>query len=263
MTKLPWLKFYPADWRADPALRCCSLAARGLWIEMLAIMHEAEPRGHLLVKARPVTAEQMAALTGSSVDECSHLEQELETAGVFDRRKNGVIVSRRMERDENLSRKNRENGQKGGNPRLCNKTEIRQSDNPKKPEARSQIKNETSSRKKATARGSRLPDDWEPNSQTRDWCLNELGWRSFQIECTTQSFRDFWHSEAGQRARKLDWDKTFKNWCRREGKHGKPKGSGRDKGYGDILKDMIDETRNSEMGGPPAGQLTLPDRRRD
>lgn len=49
-------------------------------------------------------------------------------AGVFDRRKNGVIVSRRMERDENLSRKNRANGQKGGNPNLCYKTEIRHSD---------------------------------------------------------------------------------------------------------------------------------------
>ena len=45
--KLPWMKFYPADWRADPALRMCSLAARGLWMEMLSIMHEADPRGSL------------------------------------------------------------------------------------------------------------------------------------------------------------------------------------------------------------------------
>lgn len=37
----PWLKFYPTDWRSDPALKMCSLAARGLWIEMIALMHEA------------------------------------------------------------------------------------------------------------------------------------------------------------------------------------------------------------------------------
>ena len=146
MTKLPWLKFYPGDWRADPALRVCSLAARGLWLEMLAIMHEAEPRGHLLVKGRPLTVEQLAVLTGSSIDECSRHLEELEIAGVFDRRKNGVIVSRRMERDENLSRKYRENGKKGGNPNLCNKGENAKSLNPpdkspdiaKKPEARIQ-----------------------------------------------------------------------------------------------------------------------------
>jgi len=144
MTKLPWMKFFPTDWRADPALRVCSLAARGLWIEILAIMHEAEPRGHLLVKGRSPTVEQLAVLTGSSTDECSRLEKELEIAGVFDRRKNDVIVSRRMEKDENLARKNRENGKKGGNPSLCYKNEIRQSDNPpdkrpdkaKKPEAK-------------------------------------------------------------------------------------------------------------------------------
>ena len=39
----PWIKFYPRDWRGDQALRVVSLAARGLWIEMLSIMHEGQP----------------------------------------------------------------------------------------------------------------------------------------------------------------------------------------------------------------------------
>jgi len=29
--KNPWVTFYPTDWRADPGLRHCSLAARGRW----------------------------------------------------------------------------------------------------------------------------------------------------------------------------------------------------------------------------------------
>ena len=252
MTKLPWLKFYPGDWRADPALRVCSLAARGLWLEMLGVMHEAAPRCHLLVKGRQVTVKQLAVLTGSSVEECSRLSEELEFAGVFDRRKNGVIVSRRMEKDGHLARKNRENGKKGGNPTLCNNAEKNEPDNPpdkaKKLEARSQIKKETSSQKKETARGSRLPDDWEPNPQTIDWCLNELGWRPFQIESTVQIFRDYWHAEAGQRARKLDWDKTFKNWCRREGK-AKPNGSG-NKSMATIAMEMAREANDGgDLGG--------------
>jgi hypothetical protein len=43
------MKFYPSDWRSDPMLRLCSLAARGLWMEMMCLMHEAEPYGSLLV----------------------------------------------------------------------------------------------------------------------------------------------------------------------------------------------------------------------
>ena len=36
----PWMKWYPADWRSDPGLRMCSFAARGLWADLLALMHE-------------------------------------------------------------------------------------------------------------------------------------------------------------------------------------------------------------------------------
>ena len=39
----PWMKFYPRDWRGDQALRAVSIAARGLWLECLCIMHEARP----------------------------------------------------------------------------------------------------------------------------------------------------------------------------------------------------------------------------
>lgn len=138
----PWLKFYPSDWRADPALRMCSLAARGLWMEMLCLMHEATPRGHLLVNGRAITSAQLASLVGMDAGSVDVLLSELEQAGVFSRKKNDVIFSRRMEKDENKSRKSRENGKMGGNPSLCKETEIEASlnprDNTQKPEARNQ-----------------------------------------------------------------------------------------------------------------------------
>jgi hypothetical protein len=65
--KLPWMKFYPADWRADPALRMCSLAARGLWMEILSIMHEADPRGSLLINGNTIGAKQLASLCGATL----------------------------------------------------------------------------------------------------------------------------------------------------------------------------------------------------
>jgi hypothetical protein len=118
MTERPWLKFYPTNWRADPNLRMCSLAARGLWMEMLCIMHEASPRGHLVINGQPVTARQMANLSGVPVEECTELMAELELAGVFSRTKDGVPFSRRMVRETKASEEGRINGAAGGNPAL-------------------------------------------------------------------------------------------------------------------------------------------------
>jgi hypothetical protein len=100
MAKQPWFKFYPSDWRADPCLRMCSMGARGLWIEMLCLMHEAEPYGHLVVNGRPVKDAQIAALAGLPLVELGALLTELEEAGVLSRSRTGTIYSRRMTRDE-------------------------------------------------------------------------------------------------------------------------------------------------------------------
>lgn len=146
MSRNPWLKFYPLDWRGDPKLRMCSMAARGLWIEILALMHEAAPYGHLLVNGKSPTDTQIAVLAGAPSDQITDLLGELETAGVFSRTKDGVIYSRRMIRDEKKSAIARKNGGKGGNPTLSNGKGNSGSDNlsengldkPQKPEARSQ-----------------------------------------------------------------------------------------------------------------------------
>src|SRR5690606_6747673 len=122
MSDQPWMKFYPSDWRSDPALRICSLAARGLWIEMLGLMHEADPRGHLLIKSMAPTDAQLAVLVGTTPDQIPDLIGELESAAVFSRTQKGVIYSRRMTKDEKKSRTARKNGKNGGNPTLRNKT---------------------------------------------------------------------------------------------------------------------------------------------
>ncbi len=140
----PWMKFYPSDWRADPALRMCSVGARGLWMEMLCVMHEAEPRGSLLVNGRAVSDRQLAGLSGCSIDELAGLLQELEEAGVFSRTDDGVIFSRRMRRDDEKAERDKANGRTGGNPSLKKeKAGVNPPDNgvdkAQKPEARDQI----------------------------------------------------------------------------------------------------------------------------
>lgn len=114
----PWLKFYPTDWQSDPLLGTCSLAARGLWIEMLCVMHSAEPAGSLVRRGEPLSLPQIAILARTSPKEAGRLLDELETAGVFSRDDDGAIFSRRMRRDLSKAERDRQNGRAGGNPRL-------------------------------------------------------------------------------------------------------------------------------------------------
>lgn len=130
MAKMEWMKFWPKHWRNDIELRSCSLAARGLWIEMIAIMHQAEPYGHLLIAGRSVTEAQLAGLVGASTEEIGALLMELQAVGVFSRTRTGVIYSRKMTRDAKAARNARENGKKGGNPTLCNTRDNPPPDNP-------------------------------------------------------------------------------------------------------------------------------------
>ncbi len=116
---IPWMKFYPSDWRSDPALHVCSIAARGLWMEMLCVMHEASPRGSLLINGRQVTERQLAALAGIADNEARRLLSELEEAGVLSRDADGTIYSRRIRRDDEKAENDRANGRKGGNPTLA------------------------------------------------------------------------------------------------------------------------------------------------
>lgn len=113
----PWMKFYPSDWQSDVLLRACSIAARGLWVEMLCIMQKAEPIGHLLVNGKKPSTALLAVLCGVSERELKRLLAELEGYNVFDVQ-DGVIVSRRMVRDAAKALKDKENGKKGGNPQI-------------------------------------------------------------------------------------------------------------------------------------------------
>lgn len=116
--KLPWFKFYPSDWAGDRKLHMCSIAARGLWADLLCVMHEAEPYGHLVTDGHPVTMRQIASLAGITPPECGKLMAELESAGVYSRTEDKTIYSRRMVRDKAKAEKDRNNGKGGGNPIL-------------------------------------------------------------------------------------------------------------------------------------------------
>lgn len=193
--KRPWLKFYPADWRADPALRMCSIGARGLWMEMLCLMHEAVPYGALLVKGAPVSERQLAGLAGISLRETALLLAELAAAGVFSRDDDGTIFSRRMRRDAERAERDKANGREGGNPNLKRGVnpqdngevngEVNGEDKAQSPEARLQSpESKTEDRAVAGATRTRWSDEfengfWRPYPRTPVMSKAEA-WKAWQ-----------------------------------------------------------------------------------
>lgn len=122
-SRLDWSKFWWKDWQNDLALKSCSYAARGLWMEMLAIMSTCEKRGFFMIAGRAVTPKKLAGLTNGSEREVVKLIDELRENGVFSEDEAGLIYSRRMKRDQEVMLAAIENGSKGGNPTLIQNTQ--------------------------------------------------------------------------------------------------------------------------------------------
>lgn len=118
MAKNPWFKFYPSDWRGSTRLKLCSAGARALLIEMMCIMHEAEPYGHLLIAGRAVTDVDLAKQSGLPTKNVAAWRAELLENGLIAVNDRGVTFNPRMVRDEDVRKRRADGGRKGGNPAL-------------------------------------------------------------------------------------------------------------------------------------------------
>ncbi len=100
--KRPSFQWYPNDWLSAPDVRACSIAARGLWIDMICLMHQGIPYGHLMLNGKVYLEGSLAKISGISETEVKAALDELEALGVFSRTPEGVIFCRRMVEDERL-----------------------------------------------------------------------------------------------------------------------------------------------------------------
>lgn len=116
--KLPAFLFYPDAWLNDISLRRCTSGARGLWADMIAIMHRGEPYGHLQVNGVPIESKELSKITQNSQKNIKKWIRELTKQNVCGITKSGVIYSRRMVRDESKRLMDKRNGKLGGNPKI-------------------------------------------------------------------------------------------------------------------------------------------------
>lgn len=98
--RAPSFPFYADKWLSDPGLRSCSASARGIWADMICVMHMSPRYGYMLKADRtPFTIAQLGALNHMEEAQCGVFVSELEFAAVFSRTTDGVIYCRKMLRD--------------------------------------------------------------------------------------------------------------------------------------------------------------------
>ena len=67
--------------------------------------------------------------------------------------------------------------------------------------------------KPSKARGTRLPDGWQPDQALADWTRANAPAAANSLE--VDRFRDYWTAQPGAKGRKTDWAATWRNWARR------------------------------------------------
>lgn len=231
------MKFYVSDWRADPELRACSLAARGLWLELIAIMHNAEPYGHLLIGGQKPSTSTIASLAGATSQAVVAALAELRKNGVSSVTDGGVIYSRRMVRDHAKALADKENGKRGGNPGLARgltqaskggvNPPVKGEDKAHIPEARSQ-KNTLSNESVARPRKRLASDETLPKSMTPAMMAHacDHGFINGNAERLFASWRDHHISKATAIA---DPAASFRTWVRNEPNFNRSTGHGTDR----------------------------------
>lgn len=137
MSAVIWSKWFWSDWFADHLLRRCSPAARGLWMDLMALSMQCEPMGVLADGDKEMSVAEIARNCSMRKEQVARLLAELERNGVCSRDERGRIYSRRIVREIRASWRNKANGMCGGNPQLTAENKEK-SDKPQKPESKSQ-----------------------------------------------------------------------------------------------------------------------------
>jgi hypothetical protein len=72
------------------------------------------------------------------------------------------------------------------------------------------IRVEVMPREAKQKRGTRIPPDFIPDEGGQELALAH----GLDLQATLDHFRDFWTAKPGQGGVKLDWQATWRNWCR-------------------------------------------------
>jgi len=224
--KLPALQFYGGDWRKDPGIQSLDYHDKGVWFEILLIMHESEERGKLVLNTKPMTDVVLARILGLPLVDILDkqntnqiIERGLTTTlttllehGVATREEDtNILICRRMVRDEELRKIRTKVGKLGGNPNLLNqnnnqKTKTKDKQNP------------TPSSSISTSDLTTLPDGhsqidvhWQPSAEGLALCKMS----GLHDKLVERQIPVFAAHHAAEQTVHDNWPGKFVSWCKR------------------------------------------------
>lgn len=223
--KLPAFQFYPADWRKDPGVQALNFHDRGVWFEILCLLHESSDRGKLLLNGKAMPDDALARLLGLDKQVLTKTLITLLDFGVASRDpETGALLSRRMVRDENLRRIRTESGKKGGNPLLLNQSSNQKPTtllNQKSTPSSSVSSSVSSSERKEEANASSKKREKSFVAPTREEVRQYFADNGYTAEYADKAFRHYdlgeWKDSNGRAVK--NWKQKFAtNWFKDEGK---------------------------------------------
>lgn len=139
--------------------------------------------------------------------------------GFFTIREDGTLIQKRLLRErEYVSRKSQNQSSRAKSRWLKEKETADAGDasrqchgNAPTPTPIEEKKKTTSSSKRR--RGSRLPAEWVLPKAWGEWAVAE-GMAEARVRHEADQFRDYWLGLGGQKACKVDWQATWRKWCR-------------------------------------------------
>lgn len=190
----PWMPLYVADYLADT--NHLSTVEHGAY--MLLIMHYWQ-RGSL-----PKEDARLASIARASLEQWHSIKATL--VELFDENWTHKRIEDELVKAKKAHEKRVLAGKMGGKAKASNAVAMLEqcstnhNHNKEKEEA-----NASSKKKRAT----RLPDDWQPDFEIAAKC----GLTPKQAGLEALKFRNYWLSKSGKDATKLDWQRTWHNWC--------------------------------------------------
>lgn len=239
MGKLPAFQFYPSDWRSDPGVQALDYHDRGVWFEILCLMHESEDRGKLLLNGQAMPDDALARVLGLDKQNLSSSLTTLLTYGVASRdEETGALICRRMVRDEEIRQIRSNAGKQGGNPVLLkqnptkhpSKTEangkqaVKQNPTPSSSSSSSSsiierdgadappTPNTASGTAQSKTKATSFPDPFPISDAMAAWAAENVPGVPLKLE--TEKMVDYYRNQDGKKAVKKDWVAAWRNWMR-------------------------------------------------
>jgi len=232
----PSFQFYPGDWQRNAKLRRCSHAERGIWIDVLCLMHDNEDEYGMLrwplrdiakaVGCRPaelLKLREKGVLKGADPGErCEpysftprHAGRDGEPEVLIPAQDGPVWYSSRLVRDEHVRKKRGIGTRFGDEPKTAPKPSPMPpfGDGPSSASASSSADDAPPTASRKRARGGQetnCPAQFDVSDEMASWAVS-LGVAVEALQPQTEKFLDH-HRAKGTRF--IDWKAAWRTWMR-------------------------------------------------